>query len=631
MPKSNLRKSKKMLPRHHLEYLISLGVTMFEPPTSELASVWCERCLIIPPPQTQSPGQFSLDGREYCREPLDDFGIDAITDAVYCFGSQTGKTTILIGGVAYTVVNSPAGFLWVMPNIELARSFSETRWIPIIDASAVLAALKPFGARRHNFKKTQQQIGGSIVNFIGSNSPANLASRPARVVVLDEVDKFNDGGQKEADAVNLAEQRTKSFANPKRIKTSTPTLSSGLIWTEFKKGDQRRYFVPCPHCGKFIVLAWSESFTVFDKLGCEAYVKWDKEAKRADGSWDLDRVERSARFVCPHCSADILDKEKTIMNRNGEWRPTAKAPASFRSRHLPSLYAATPETSAGKLAVKFLQSKESLFGLRGFINGDLAEPFESQDLSSIRCEIVTPDEEIPKGVTLTLNVDCQQNAPHYYFVIMAWMQGVVRIIQHGFCNTIEELRKVQTDKGISDINVFPDVGWNREVIMEQCSRFGKTVMTKDARERGVPLHVGWTPWVGAKEANFRDKQLRAQFPVKMEIEVITAFGKRVAMPILMLNDKGLKDILAALRRGEKKSIRLEFSKSVADDPQFWRHLDAEILIREKINRRIREAWELRSDRWPNHWLDCVKSGFGTALKRGYMVDASLSNQLRAAR
>jgi hypothetical protein len=606
-------------------FLDNRGLEMFEPRTIERVSQWVERCLIIPPPQTQAPGQFSTDGREYCREPLDDFGDWDIADEVLCFGSQTGKTTIIIGGVAFIVCTSPTGILWAMPSIDLARSFSETRWVPIVEASPEMARRKP--GNRHNFKKLQQQIGGSILNFVGTNSPANLAGRPAQVVFLDEVDKFNEGGNKEADAVNLAEQRTKSFANPKRVKTSTPTLSSGLIWTEFKKGDQRRYFVPCPHCGKFIILAWSESFTVFDKLGCEAYVKWDKEAKGKNGAWDMDRVERSARFVCPHCAADILDKEKTIMNRNGEWRPTAKAPASFRSRHLPSLYAATPETSVGRLAVKFLQAKESLLGLRGFINGDLAEPFESQDLSTIRCEIVTPDEDCPAGVTQTLHVDCQQNAPHYYWVVMAWMPGVVRIAKHGFCDTIEELRAVQVENKIRDRCVSLDIGWNREVIMEQCARFGQIAWSKDGRERGAPLHLGWTPWVGAKEQNFKDKQLRAQFPVKTEIEVITAFGQRLAMPILMMNDKGLKDMLAALRRGEKKSVRLEFAKSVADDPQFWRHLDAEILTRVLKGRRWVEAWDLRSDRWPNHWLDCVKSGLGYGLRNKLMVDAALSRMM----
>jgi phage terminase large subunit GpA-like protein len=69
-----------------------------------------------------------------------------------------------------------------------------------------------------------------------------------------------------------------------------------------------------------VVLAWSKEYTVLPKTGAEAYVVWDKEAKRGDGSWDLDRVERSARFRCPHCAGDILDAHKTWMNRNGIWK-----------------------------------------------------------------------------------------------------------------------------------------------------------------------------------------------------------------------------------------------------------------------------------------------------------------------
>jgi len=122
--------------------------------------------------------------------------------------------------------------------------------------------------------------------MVWSNSPAALASIPARVVILDEVDKFNEGGRKEADAVNLAEQRTKTFSNPKRIKTSTPTLSDGLIWQEFAKTDQRRRFMPCPHCGKLVLFAWSKAFTVFPLTGNEAFIKWDSKARRPkDNSW----------------------------------------------------------------------------------------------------------------------------------------------------------------------------------------------------------------------------------------------------------------------------------------------------------------------------------------------------------
>lgn len=609
----------------HRQFRFSLGRVNYTPRTKELPSSYCSKYLIIPAGQTPSPGQFSLSAREYCKEPLDDFGDWRITDEVLCFGSQLGKTTIIIGGVAYTIGTSPNGVLWVMPNIELARSFSETRWLTILNASPEFARMIK-EAGRNAVKLTQQMINGSVVNFIGSNSAANLASRPAPIVIQDEVDKFNEGGSKEADASNLADQRTKAFT-PKRVKTSTPTLSTGLIWTEFLKGDQRRYYVPCPSCGKHVLLVWSQQFTIFNKQGCEAYVKWDSEAKRKNGTWDLDRVERSARFECPFCQFAIRDGHKTIMNRNGEWRPTATAPANFRSRHLPSLYAATPETGVGKLAVKFLQAKESLLGLRGFINGDLAEPFESQDLSAMRVEIVGKEEHPVKGVGV-LTADFQQNAPHLWWVYQIWGKGITRVMEFGSCDTFEELREIQTRLKVLDKFVCIDSGWQDGIVKENCSRFGERVMTSECRKfNRPPLHIGWTPFLGAKETNFQDKQRRAQFPVRLEKEIFTAFGKEVTMPIYYMNDKGLKDMLAQARKNERKTLRWEVAPELAKNDLFWRHMDSEILMVERVGNRTKEFWDLRSARWPNHGLDCAKAQLGIALYQGLYVDPILSKQL----
>ena len=70
-----------------------------------------------------------------------------------------------------------------------------------------------------------------------------------------------------ADAVDLAEQRCKNASWPQRRKTSTPSMATGFIWQAFLSGDQRRFYVPCPSCKKFLILAWSKQFTVFRITG----------------------------------------------------------------------------------------------------------------------------------------------------------------------------------------------------------------------------------------------------------------------------------------------------------------------------------------------------------------------------
>src|ERR1017187_7303657 len=135
------------------------------------------------------------------------------------------------------------------------------------------------------------------------------------------MDKYPEQGDssREASVVILADERTKSVSNSRRYKFSTPTLSNMGIWDYFLKGDQRRYFVPCPHCAKKIVLAWSKQFSVFQFRGDEAYIKWDDSARDADGGWNLDKVVKSAHLICPHCAGKILDKHKPEMNKHGKW------------------------------------------------------------------------------------------------------------------------------------------------------------------------------------------------------------------------------------------------------------------------------------------------------------------------
>ena len=46
------------------------------------------------------------------------------------------------------------------------------------------------------------------VALTGSNSPADLASKPIRCLFLDEVDIYSAASRQEADPINLAFERT---------------------------------------------------------------------------------------------------------------------------------------------------------------------------------------------------------------------------------------------------------------------------------------------------------------------------------------------------------------------------------------------------------------------------------------
>lgn len=598
--------------------LRSVCDSLLTPPDRKPVSVWCEEHVYVPPPQTQRPGLLRFHGCEYLREILDEWSIVTNKTIALCFGSQSGKTTMLQAGVAWTIKEDSCNLLWVMPNADLARSFSETRWQPIVRNTQCLATLIPHGQDRHKFKGLEQHLGGSVLTFVGSNSPANLSSRPVRVAVLDEVDKFPSETKGEADAVDLVKQRTKGMDRVLHVLCSTPTFVDGLIWQEFIKGDQRRYYMPCPKCTKDVIFAWSQAYTILPKMGCEAYVHWDKEARRRDGSWDMEHVRRSAHAVCPHCGGKILEADKTRMVRCGQWRPTAAATASagYRSYHLSSIYASSTQTSFGALAVAFLQAQSSLLGLQGFINGSLAEPFENQDKAGRRTELVVPTtaDPIPDTVPM-LTVDCQGASPKFWLVCRDWsISGHSRLRWVGWCDQWETIRAIQLALNVADNHVCIDSGYGTADVYENCLRFGK----RRAAAHNRIISVGWTPSKGReKEVKWIDKQTqRPRFHFLGYAALPPATG--CSLPLLEFSGDYLLDILSRLRLGPDScgGFRWEIIDSVpdlnvdgavtADRGVYDRHMDSKFrkLFSSGRTGKTEWLWVKRSERHPDHILDC---------------------------
>jgi DNA-directed RNA polymerase subunit RPC12/RpoP len=578
---------------------------------------WCERNLHFN--EAGNRGQFTTIGAEYVREVLNDFGDSTVADEVLVWGSQTRKTGTLMGGAAWCVVNDPCGFMWAMPSLTLAQKFARQRWLNMLAASPVCVPYIPTGAKRHDFATLTQILGSATFNFVGSNSAANLSSNPCRRTIGDEVDKFQDGGNKEASALNLLEQRTKGQVNPQRWKTSTPTLDSGMIWQEYLKGDQRRYFVPCPNCSKEVLFAWSKRMTAMPILGCEAFIKWDEDAKDG-GEWDLDQVRDSAHCVCPHCSGKILDENKPAMIAKGKWRATnSKGATGFRSRHLSSLYSTMPETRFGALAVKFLQAKRSILGLQGFINGDLAEPFVDQDRQAKRTEGISDKIEFEgKPGVMLMTIDCQQLAPYFWWLIRVWFDGGSVAIAAGSAETWEELRGIQQRHKVADAGVFVDSGQGKEAtnIYRKCANYGSEVFT----EAGSGF-VTWMPCKGFHIGNaWRNRETGALTLVRLgavDPFIGTSEANATTIPLLEFLSEAFKDILQRLREGKDIAFKWSVSREVATE-EYWRHMDGE-LKRHTQNRktgRMSYEWVKRGKTWPNHWLDCEVMQLAAATNEG---------------
>ncbi len=200
---------------------------------------------------------------------------------------------------------------------------------------------------------THNTFPGGHITIAGANSAASLASRPIRVVLCDEVDRYPASAGNEGDPVGLAFKRTTTFWNRKRLLISTPTIKGvSRIEAAWEESDKRRYFVPCPDCGTMQVLVWSQ-------------VKWP------------DGQPEKARYCCSDCGSLWGDADRWLAVTRGEWRATGDQ-TGIAGFHIWEAYSSWVKLADTVRA--FLAAKDHPERLRVWVNTALGETWvESGD------------------------------------------------------------------------------------------------------------------------------------------------------------------------------------------------------------------------------------------------------------
>lgn len=327
--------------------------------------------------------------------------MDAISDpdveqVVFVSASQTGKTEALLNVIGYHIHHDAAPMLLVQPTLEMAQAFSKDRLAPMVrDTPALSGKIADPRTRDSGNTTLHKTFPGGHITLCGSNSPASLASRPVRIVLLDEVDRFAPSAGSEGDPVLLAVRRSATFWNRKVVLTSTPTIKGeSRIMTAFEESDQRRYWVPCPHCETMQVLEWKNVV------------------------WPDGQPER-AQYCCSYCGEGWDERERLAAIAQGEWRAESdfKGVAGF---HLPGL--ASPWITLGQAATDFLRAKAGgSEQLQTWVNTYLAETWEDNEGDSIdELGLYSRREswdKVPEAVqVITAGIDTQDDRLEITFV-----------------------------------------------------------------------------------------------------------------------------------------------------------------------------------------------------------------------
>jgi phage terminase large subunit GpA-like protein len=333
----------------------------WEPPPAMTVSEWADARRVLSSKSSAEKGPWRTDRTPYLREIMDALSaMSPVEEIIFIKGAQVGGTECGLNWLGYVIDIEPAPVMMVQPTTQAAKRFSKQRIAPMIaDTPAIADKVQESRTRDSGNTTLMKDFGGGVLVIAGANSAADLRSMPVRFLFLDEVDAYPSDVDEEGDPVALAIKRTSTFARRKVFKCSTPTLKDwSKIENAYQAAERHRYHVPCPDCGHFQWLKWSN-------------VRWPKDQPEL------------AVYACEECGVEIAEHHKTQMLARGVWicdNPGATG-GKVKGYHLSSLYSPLGWESWGSLAVQFLQAKTKADAgdtalLKVFINTALAETWE---------------------------------------------------------------------------------------------------------------------------------------------------------------------------------------------------------------------------------------------------------------
>jgi phage terminase large subunit GpA-like protein len=380
---------------------------MLRPPPQLTVSQWADQHRVLSTRASSEPGPWRTSRTPYLRDIMD--ALSAVHPArrvVFMKGAQVGASE---GGncwLGYVMHHVPAPVLAVQPTVELAKRFSRQRIDPLLEETPALRErVAPARARDSGNTMLSKEFPGGILVLTGANSAVGLRSMTARFLFLDEVDAYPGDVEGEGDPIALAEARARTFGwRRKAYLVSTPTIAGrSRIEREYLASDQRRFFVPCPHCQ---AMQWLR----FERL------IWEKGNPT------------SVAYHCEGCDAPIGEHHKTAMLAGGEWRATATSQDPHTvGFHISALYSPVGWLSWEQIARDWEAAQGKPEDLKTFRNTVLGEVWQEHGEAPDWERLVERREDfaigtVPAGaLVLTAGVDVQDD--RIEVDVWGWAEG----------------------------------------------------------------------------------------------------------------------------------------------------------------------------------------------------------------
>ncbi|MBL8880728.1 MAG: phage terminase large subunit family protein [Phycisphaerales bacterium] len=585
-------------------------------------SAWAERHRVLTRMQSARSGPWRNAQAPYLAGLMDLCMRRDVEEVTIVKAAQVGVSEALRNVIGYYAHQEPDPILLVLPDEQSGRKIVAQRIVPLLRNTPCLR--EQFTAASRDIQLRHITLANGFTLRLGwSGSPASLASDPCRVVINDEVDKFQPWSGRESDPITLGYARTQTYEGRRLIvNVSTPTTADGLIWRRFESTPVRLYFhVPCPHCGAYQKLVFSN-------------VKW-KKFDQADPAREAAMIEKekAAWYECAHCHAAIHEPQRAAMIQQGRWQaededgvPVDDADLGSRvGVHIWAAYALW--CPLFRIAAEFVRCKGDPISLMGFTNSWLGEPFRQQivhakvgvfESKSVECS-AAPARIVP-GWARCLIATADTQKDHFYYVIRAWGVGFrSQRVDHGMVMTFEELRQraLLSRFPWQDSNRLPagvcmlgiDSGGTSSLSGSRTAEVYKFALSDPARIK--PLkgdgHTRDLPIRTSRVTYRPPDQSAAPFDVFLSLVNCTYYKDRLAHAITA--KMAAADPATAVVTGEHDM----WSLNSENDSDYNRQMTSEhkVLVRKEGGRQV-QMWMPVSSGAANHYWDCEYMQFAVA-------------------
>jgi len=517
-------------------------------------------------------GRYRTSRTPLMREIMDCFSANSgVNDLALMKPSQYGASAATVNVIGYVMEHAPCPMMVMLPTLEARNSWKVQKLNPLLQDTTVIRDL--LGGNRSRDASNREDLidfPGGVLFLAGGNSPNSYAQKSVRIIILDDYDRFPTEVGDEGDVESLADGRTKAFTRAIRGKISTPTIKDkSLIERSYLASDQRKYHVPCPHCGEYQVLEWGGADKGYG-------IKWNSTHTQA---W----------YLCKYCAAEIYEHHKPAMLRNGRWiaaRPHIKA----RGYQWSSLYCSIGlGPSWLDMVQEWIKAQEDSSKLQTFINTALGEVWD-QELKGadpnallMRCGVELGDRAV---YARTAGVDVQKD--RLEISIFDWglneeSWAVDHIIIEGDTAGDDPWDELDGELHAQEIDVAGiDTGYNTDQAKAFCEKRRWAIPLKGIEGKGKTL----TEDDQARKRRLRNKR------------------KKGFSPFLVSDQAAMSLLMQRLTLEKPGAGYMHFPKEACFDDEYFAQLTSNQLEEKKVRGKKIIAW--KQSRLRNEAYDCWK-------------------------